>query len=62
MINDNVTLRDYFAAKSLMGYLCCLTEIMAPDGSEAPDVLDDKYLAFLSYAMADAMIVERNKG
>lgn len=56
-----MTIRDYFAAKSLVGYLCCKETILAPDGSEAPDVLDDKYLAFLSYAMADAMLAERNK-
>ena len=60
-VQPGMTLRDYFAAKALVGYLSCPTEVMAPDGQDAPDVLDDKYLAYLSYSMADAMLAEREK-
>jgi hypothetical protein len=47
---DGMTLRDYFAAKAMQGlYL-----------AEWPDV-DMPGIAKAAYAMADAMLAERNK-
>jgi len=49
-----VSLRDYFAAKALTGYLAA----HAGDGVELPE---DSRAACRAYKLADAMLVERNK-
>jgi hypothetical protein len=48
---DGMSLRDYFAAKAMQGFLA--------DGA-APDVSKET-VASMAYAMADAMLEERNK-
>jgi hypothetical protein len=54
---EGMTLRDYFAAKAMQGYIACgaLTEPI--DGN--PHVLDEAVIAEGAYAVADAMIEAR---
>ena len=47
---DGLSVRDYFAAKAMQGWL----------GSRAMAV-DEKLVAAAAYALADAMIAEREK-
>jgi len=52
-----MTLRDYFAAKAMQGWLASFScESRHPTESGGA-----KYVAAASYAMADAMLAERNK-
>jgi hypothetical protein len=52
-----MTLRDYFAAKAMQGWLSSFScESRHPTESGGA-----KYVAAASYAMADAMLAERNK-
>ena len=53
--NDGMTLRDYFAAKAMQGLLASPKEI--PNGQDGTT----DYYAMAAYAMADAMIAEREK-
>tara|TARA_R110002126_G_scaffold272520_1_gene416674 strand:+ start:174 stop:410 length:237 start_codon:yes stop_codon:yes gene_type:complete len=48
---DGMSMRDYFAAQAMQGFLA--------DGA-APDVSKEA-VASMAYAMADAMLEERNK-
>ena len=54
--SDGMTLRDYFAAKALAAYINL-------DGTPCaePDEMWDQQTAQRCYAMADAMLAERNK-
>jgi len=54
---EGMTLRDYFAAKAMQGWLASFScESRHPTESGGA-----KYVAAASYAMADAMLAERNK-
>jgi hypothetical protein len=54
---EGMTLRDYFAAKAMQGWLSSFScESRHPTESGGA-----KYVAAASYAMADAMLAERNK-
>ena len=48
--NDGMELRDYFAAKALLGLL-----------TEATDGFDDQAISELAYSLADAMMKARGK-
>ena len=50
---DGMTLRDYFAAKAMQGFIA--SPRGTPDGSNATD----SYYARVSYLMADAMLKAR---
>jgi hypothetical protein len=54
-----MSLRDYFAAKAMQGIYACPDHVTEPDGSCGPDPLTDSDIARLAYAMADAMLHER---
>ena len=51
--HEGMTLRDYFAAKALQGFIA--SPRGTPDGSNATD----SYYARVSYLMADAMLKAR---
>jgi hypothetical protein len=55
---DGMTLRDYFAAKALQGWLSSY----GPDDKHPASSGDADLVAQRAYAMADAMVAERNKG
>ena len=50
LYNKGMTLRDYFAAKAMQGWL----------GSR-PTLIDELRVAAAAYILADAMIAEREK-
>ena len=54
---DGMTLRDYFAAKAMQGWLASFD----PSASHPAEVGNTHLVAAAAYAMADAMLVERNK-
>lgn len=59
--HDGMTLRDYFAAKAMMGWLASYgPDAVHPIDSPQPKVALD-HLAKGAYAIADSMIAERNK-
>ena len=75
MINDEkgITLRDYFAAAALQGYVACsyklehdLDEDFPKDVGAWPDMEERageiEVAAEFCYRMADAMLAEREKG
>lgn len=55
---DGMTLRDYFAAKALVGALSADQIMTGPDGAK---VASCRQFAAFSYFMADAMLAERNR-
>jgi hypothetical protein len=57
--HDGMSLRDFFAAKAMQGIYACPDHVTEPDGSGGPDPLTDSDIARLAYAMADAMLHER---
>ena len=76
MINDEkgITLRDYFAAAALQGYVACSYKLEhdrndvydPPDVGVRPDMAERageiEVAAEFCYRIADAMIAEREKG
>lgn len=58
---NGMTLRDYFAAKAMLGIMSCPGPVTEPDGSPAPEILADSDVARLSYALADAMLEARKQ-
>ena len=57
---DGMTLRDYFAAKAMQGLLTIPAQELSNGLSDEYPRLDS-YVSYLSYAMADAMLKEREK-
>ena len=60
--SDGMTLRDYFAANAVRGYISSTTVRYTHNGCSQVDVLALSKLATLSYEMADAMIAAREQG
>lgn len=59
-ITGGMSLRDYFAAKAMLGYLTCpAAEIAENDGRCCDLPITDEKIASLSYEMADAMLKAR---
>ncbi len=59
---SGMSLRDYFAAAALMGYLSCDdTRICDDDGSAIVGTKTSEVFARLAYQQADAMLAEREK-
>ena len=56
-----MSLRDYFAAKAMQGYLGNPWQAEQMDGMDESFSEQTAILAEASYKMADAMIAERNK-
>lgn len=56
---DGMSLRDYFAAKVMLGMIAGAGEVGASFGRASPND-NDKY-ASAAYAVADAMLKERSK-
>jgi hypothetical protein len=56
---EGMTLRDYFAAAALQGWLASWPEQGTPHPSENYNALN---VANLSYRMADAMLAARKEG
>ena len=62
MLDDNglrhagMSLRDYFAAKAMQGYMATCGEGAYPDGISSADCVAD-----FAYRIADAMLAERSK-
>lgn len=59
VLNDGMTLRDYFAAKVLCGYMS--TEYPNQGLNSVSIEVNDKAIAHHCYAIADAMLSERDK-
>ncbi len=55
----NLTVRDYFAAKAMQGYIACGGMITPCDGAVRP--FNEVEIAAGAYAVADAMLDERAK-
>lgn len=55
-----MSLRDYFAAKAMNGYM---SGGMVPEGADAlkPVILTAEIIAQRAYQYADAMLAERNR-
>ncbi len=53
--NDGMTLRDYFAAKAMVGIFA------SPKNIGSNTILTEKDVAKAAYVMADAMLAERAK-
>lgn len=51
-VNEGMSLRDYFAAKVMLGMIVAATKL---------PVMDDAKAAAFAYAVADAMLKEREK-
>ena len=55
-----MTLRDYFAAKAMAALMSCPDHVA--DGCRACDMTPEVAVAMAAYRVADAMLVEREKG
>ncbi len=55
-----MTLRDYFAAKAMQGYIACGGMTTPCDGAVRP--FNENEIAGGAYAVADAMLAAREKG
>jgi hypothetical protein len=55
-----MSLRDYFAAKAMQGLLTIPAQELSNGLTDVCPRLDS-YVSYLSYAMADAMLKEREK-
>lgn len=58
VVQEGMTLRDYFAAKALP---CCLNGKDCPSVDDSDNPTDIEYMSRAAYAVADAMIAEREK-
>ena len=65
---SGMSLRDYFAAKALVGEMVTTLSDATPDAAEAflngaakAGHTPDQHLAFNAYQIADAMLAERKK-
>lgn len=56
---DGMTLRDYFAAKAMQGFVSQPIPELAELAD--PNIPLKDYVAHMSYAIADAMLEERDK-
>ncbi len=59
LIHDGMTLRDYFAAKSLEGLISATTKMTFTDGQFIVDIMDETRLTKIAYSHADAMLKAR---
>lgn len=59
--HDGMTLRDYFAAKAMNGYLANPWQAKELDDTGDSSGEQMRIVAEISYAMADAMLVARVK-
>jgi hypothetical protein len=55
-----MTLRDYFAAKSLEGLISATTKMTCTDGKFIVDVMDETHMTKIAYSHADAMLKARD--
>ena len=60
-IADGMTLRDYFAAKAMQGYLANAWQAETLDSLGESSAQQMATVAEISYCMADAMLKERAK-
>jgi hypothetical protein len=56
---QGMTLRDYFAAKSLEGLISATTKMTCTDGKFIVDVMDETHMTKIAYSHADAMLKAR---
>ncbi len=56
---EGMTLRDYFAAKSLQGLISATTKMTCADGQFIVDVMDETHMTKIAYSHADAMLKAR---
>lgn len=54
-----MTLRDYFAAKAVMGLVCSDKTLWPIGADESDDPTDAEYMARTAYLIADAMLKAR---
>ena len=57
LINDGMTLRDYFAAKAMQGFV--MDDVLCKEAATEPEWYVN--IAEASYKMADAMLKARGK-
>jgi len=58
-VDGGMTLRDYFAAKAMLGFLT-MPNKPTLNGQIIPK-MDEKHIANMAYCVADAMLAERSK-
>lgn len=57
VFKEGLTIRDYFAAKAMSGWLASFD----PDDGMPSKEVGQKQIAEMAYSIADAMLAERNK-
>jgi hypothetical protein len=57
--NEGMTLRDYFAAKAMQGWVQATTKPYVHVGEYQVDSVSEDHIAKIAYKMADAMLKAR---